>query len=250
MTDSYASAPIPSGNFRVGDVFSTSFSIFGRRFLAFLILAVVIFIPVIAFGLIVGGGALAADATAAFGVTAVIAVFLTIAAQIATQGASLFGVVQEARGQAFSIGEAISAGLRSILPLLGVAIVTGILIAIGTLLLVVPGLILMCMFYVVAPVCVAERAGVFGSISRSVDLTKGYRWQIFGIVVVLWVAGFAISYVSQRIFLPMGVAGYLITQLLTIIVTAFGAVVTGVSYYRLRVAKEGIDISQIARVFD
>ena len=115
----------------------------------------------------------------------------------------------------------------------------------------VPGLILFCMFYVAVPVCVVERPGVFASLSRSAFLTKGYRWKVFGTLIVIMIASIAVQYVARLI---LGSAGLYVllfgAQVLNTVVGAFGSVLNGVIYYQLRVAKEGVDIETIARVFD
>ena len=46
-------------------------------------------------------------------------------------------------------------------------------ILVGLMLLIVPGLILMVMWYVAVPVCVVERAGPIGSLGRSQRAHQG-----------------------------------------------------------------------------
>ncbi|MER8441207.1 hypothetical protein NKH36_33005 [Mesorhizobium sp. M1312] len=46
---------------------------------------------------------------------------------------------------------------------------------------------------VAVPVLVQERLGVFGSMARSSDLTKGSRWALFGLFLVMIVAVIAIE---------------------------------------------------------
>ena len=64
-----------------------------------------------------------------------------------------------------------------------VAFVTGVMVGIGFVLLVVPGLILACMFFVAVPVAVVERPGVFEALARSGRLTRGHRVPILGVLV-------------------------------------------------------------------
>src|SRR3546814_8344703 len=47
---------------------------------------------------------------------------------------------------------------------------------------------LFCMWAVVAPALVEERTGVFGAFGRSRELTKGARWKVFGLELILLVA--------------------------------------------------------------
>ncbi len=111
----------------------------------------------------------------------------------------------------------------------------------------------MTMLWVVIPAAVIERPGVIDSLSRSAELTKGYRWQIFGIIVILTVvtlvAAFAIAFA-----IIVSDAGPTILVLGNLIITAFftalGAVISAVGYHDLRVVKEGVGIEEIAAVFD
>ena len=56
---------------------------------------------------------------------------------------------------------------------------------IGFLLIIVPGLILITIWSVAAPVVVLERPGVFAALGRSRELVRGNGWQVFGVIFVL-----------------------------------------------------------------
>lgn len=66
----------------------------------------------------------------------------------------------------------------------GIWLSTTWLVLIGTALLAAPGLALVTIFWVVAPVVVIEQRGVFMSFRHSVELTKGNRWKILGILAL------------------------------------------------------------------
>ena len=57
----------------------------------------------------------------------------------------------------------------------GVGIVSFVLLVASSLALIVPGLIVYVMLCVALPVCLIERKGVFASIGRSAELTRGHR---------------------------------------------------------------------------
>src|SRR5262249_15269663 len=107
-------------------------------------------------------------------------------------GAITYGVVQDLRDGSVSIGEAIAVAARRFLPMFGVALAVGILVFLGVILLLVPGIIVGCMYFVAAPVCIVERAGVGASLSRSRFLTKGHRWQIFGVYALVLILAFIV----------------------------------------------------------
>jgi hypothetical protein len=110
-------------------------------------------------------------------------------------GAMTYGVVQDLRGRTMSIVQAGAIAVRRFLPLIGVAIVAGLLFWLGFALLIVPGLIVYCLYFVAAPACIAEQAGVGASLSRSRFLTKGHRLQIFGAAALIWIVWLIVNLV-------------------------------------------------------
>jgi hypothetical protein len=141
----------------------------------------------------------------------------------------------------------------------GTGLVVTIASGAGMLLLLVPGLVFMVAACVAVPAAVVERPGVVGAIQRSFDLTRGSRWPLFAaggvVLVVLW----ALSLVTQVAFglaafaIPggQGVAFRMIgTQLGNALFSVIPAVAIAVSYHDLRLAKEGVDTAELAKVFE
>src|SRR5207302_7500833 len=96
------------------------------------------------------------------------------------QAVILHAAFQDMRGRAVNLGESLSVGLRRFLPIIGASILLSLGAAVGMLLLIVPGLILLTMWYVAIPACVVEELGPARSLGRSSELTRGNRWKIFG----------------------------------------------------------------------
>jgi hypothetical protein len=105
---------------------------------------------------------------------------------------SLVSDVQDGRRD-FSAGELIEATWPVVLPLIGAGILAGIGIAIGFLLLLVPGLFLLTIWSVIAPVIVVERSGAIDAFGRSRQLVKGNGWQVFGVIAVVFVITGAVT---------------------------------------------------------
>jgi hypothetical protein len=93
---------------------------------------------------------------------------------------------------------------RSVAPvlpaLIGAGILAGIAIAIGFVLIIVPGLFLLTIWAVLAPSIVVEKRGVFEAFERSRALVKGHGWQVFGVIVVLFLLQIVVGGVVQAIF--------------------------------------------------
>lgn len=104
-----------------------------------------------------------------------------------TQGALVRITVSYAEGTPTSVGQALSASLRALVPLVVLAVLLALGIALGFALLFVPGIILWLMWSVAAPALVEERCGVIAAFGRSRALTKGARWRILALELVVLV---------------------------------------------------------------
>ena len=89
------------------------------------------------------------------------------------------------------------------------------------------------------------------SLRRSAFLTRGRRWKIFGLWLVVIVASELASIALGRASAPAtGQRSAVVLYVWDSATTAFSAVMTAVSYYFLRLDKEGAGIDEIAAVFD
>jgi hypothetical protein len=243
MVDSFVVSPVAeTPAIRVGDVLSKSWSLFVGRWAPFVGLALIAFAPQFLFSVLIpkSGG------------VAIIGSILQIACTSLADAAIIYGVVQVLRGRDFTFGNSLQFGFARLGPVVGLSLVVGILAGLGAILLLVPGFIVMTMYAVAIPVCVAEQLGVFASMSRSAFLTKGNRWRIFGIVILVGLATMLVAGLVGFVIALVGGVRVVDIALYPIeaIAGAFNAVMVGVLYYQLRVAKEGVDIEKIAAVFD
>jgi len=159
----------------------------------------------------------------------------------------------------FGPGEVARLGLPRVFHIIAVSIVMAVLVWVGFLLLVIPGIIVALMLAVALPVTVIERRGVIESLGRSRSLTKGYRGHIFGLYVV---AGIISTVVWLVVFLPAsGIfsndppavlpwgAVLAMTLLSVVSLVLYNAGVVAL-YHELRGAKEGSDADEIVAAFD
>lgn len=121
------------------------------------------------------------------------------------------------RGGGTSVGAAIAAGFALLLPYFLAVVLTGVPIAVGLTLFVVPGLYLMGRFLPLGPVMVAEgERNPISAIGRTWRLTKGHGWAITGVFLLVFVAGFVLASVIGAIIglilylaLPEGLAAFI-----------------------------------------
>jgi hypothetical protein len=137
----------------------------------------------------------------------------------------------------YSVGSLV----QSVTPVLGPLIVAGILagigIGIGLLLLIVPGLFLLTIWAVIAPVIVLERRDALASFGRSRELVRGHGWQVFGVIVVLFLVQFIITAVLNAIANSVSdsFVGYTISDLIVrVLVAPFTALAAAVLFFELK----------------
>lgn len=181
---------------------------------------------------------------------------------IVVGAAVTYATVQELRGHRVDFAEFFGRGLAQAGAAVKVALLSGILLILAFIALVVPGLVLYTMWWVAIPVAVIERPGAVASLRRSAELTKGVRWRIFALILGFLFAVLgggllivAVIVVGAELSAGIGavaldwisiIAGWILSAALM----ATQAVLIAVSYYHLRVAKEGVGIDEIAAVFD
>jgi hypothetical protein len=212
-------------------VFERIFEIYRDQFTLLIPAALVVFVPVaIVSGLIYAGdaGILGALIVAALGT-------------IATywfQGM----VVEAARDildgrRDHTIGSLARSTTPVIVPLLIAGILAGLGIGIGLILLIVPGLYLLTIWAVLAPVIVIERSAVMGAFGRSRELVRGSGWQVFGVIVVLFLLQLVVTGVIQALANDVAdsVVGYSVADLLVrLLVAPLSALAAAVLYFELK----------------
>jgi hypothetical protein len=233
--------------FRVGAAVSKTFRIFSRNAVPFSLIAIIVWLPV---GFVeyytldmpqqqqqLWNGAAA-------GLGGIL--------QLVAVAAILFATFQDMRGRPVRIGESVQRGLRRFFPLIGGGFLVGLGVVAGFILLIVPGFMWLTRWYVFAPVCVVEQKGPLGSMKRSAELTKGSRWKLFAIFIIIMLVGSltggAIALVLASSRSPLAVLAF--QGIWQGVWSAFNNILSVVIYHDLRVTKEGADIESIASVFD
>jgi uncharacterized membrane protein len=99
--------------------------------------------------------------------------------------ALVYAVIELRRTGVASASESLRRGLKSLPKVFIVTLLYTIVVGVGYILLIVPGIIFSLMYPLVVPVAVAENLGPIEAFNRSAGLTDGYKWLIF-ITYFLW----------------------------------------------------------------
>jgi MFS family permease len=262
MTD----ASLPAGrfterDFRIGQVFSRAWSVFSGNFLKFMVVTGIASLPPLLIPQ--PSPATPENPFGGVGLTFFLVMFLTIVLGMLSQAIVLYGAFQDMRGRPVSLADCLKVGLHRFFPIVGLALSEGVAVMLASMLLIVPGMILYMMWFVATPVCVVEQLGPFRSLGRSRELTKGHRWKLFGLMLVILIPALIVGAILGVVIAILGTGGFLsmstalatpLGQVVNLIWSAawsaFYAVMVVVTYHDLRVAREGIDTEQIAAVFE
>lgn len=163
-----------------------------------------------------------------------------------------YGVVRHLRGGHADFAESVAHFVRRVFAVLGVGLAVAVVTGIGFVLLIVPGVWLTIVLWVALPAVVIERGGL-GAISRSAELTRGFRGPIFGLAAILVVANFVVATVAGWIAAAMltdALLTWCVLQFVLVVMSGIYATAVSVTYHDLRVLKEGVDTRSVSTVFE
>jgi hypothetical protein len=246
-----------TGKLDIGRVIQELFSVLGRNLATFAVLAVILTgVPSLLVGLVqvnfIEHGQAINWQTMLGGVVAGLAGLIL-------QGTVIYGTVTDLNGRRATLAECLSIGLSSFLPLLGIGILMGFAIALGFVLLIVPGVMLACAWCVAVPVFVVEQPPLFDVFGRSARLTAGNRWRIFGLFVLYMLASIVVELVlgvfsgAAKLATGGGVTlmqAVIFAPIVSVITALIGATGGAVLYVELRRLRDGVGPEGLAAIFD
>ena len=181
------------------------------------------------------------------------------------QGATVVAVSQLHLGRPITIAAAFAGIKGRVFELCALAFVVGVLIGLGFLLLIVPGVLLALRWSIVVPAAVLEHKSITDAMSRSADLTKGLRGRVFVMYVLyllltiilssLWqipAAGATLAAATAGTPPPVWASileavGGFVTQTLVGPLLTIGLTLI---YYEARVRKEAFDLEHMMAEID
>lgn len=174
----------------VGALFRDALAVFGRHAWLFIALSAAVVVPA---ELIVEGVGLEMftsgydnSPTLAEAAVPTIVEFLVVTPIIAA--ICIYALHTIAEGQRPRAGGVFVAGFEAFTPLFAAVLLAALGIALGLLLLILPGVYLAVRWYFVPQAVVVEGARGPGALARSSSLVDGFWWRTFGLIVLANVA--------------------------------------------------------------
>jgi hypothetical protein len=167
---------------------------------------------------------------------AILAVLVSLVALFWLQAALVKAVEDIRDGRAdLSVGDTFQAAKAHLAAVLVAGILAGIGIAIGFVLLIIPGLVLLTFWCVIVPTIVIEGKSAGESFGRSFELVRGHFWRVLGVIVLAVLIYFGFEIVLALILSPLAdwLKNFVSTVVSGTLTAPFFALVLTVLYFRL-----------------
>ncbi len=154
-------------------------------------------------------------------------------------------------GRECQLSDAFAAIYQHLFPIIGISILLILAMAVGAFLLLIPFFMVLCSTYVAFFARVSEDLSILQSIERSVQLTREYRWQIFGVYLVINIISSIFDWVLSLFQQVLGTEILTIVELLAMNINVLFMIVSaGLIFHTLRYVKEGHNTKDIETVFE
>jgi hypothetical protein len=262
------------GAMTVGDILDRGLKMLLTNLPAFYLINLMVLWPIIVLQIILPIAASSGSGTVV-AIGGLLAFVLFLVLQPIGTAAILHIISQDFIDRRVSIGSAISFAMRRFGILLGTAILAGLVIGVGFILCVIPGILFSIWYVFYAQVVVVEGLGGMNALNRSKTLTEGFRGRVLGVLFLIFIitaiVSFSVSMLLETVLpshelVPIraknqfdfgGVMGrpiypnvfinVIVAQLLNILVQTYGAICATLLYFDLRNRKEGFDLELAAR---
>jgi glycerophosphoryl diester phosphodiesterase family protein len=241
----------------LGDILSAAWQIYTKNAASLLLIVAVVVVPLSFIGALVSGVVFNEDETVRAGVvsgnrSAVVGLFVGLILALiglvivfVLQAAILRGAAQATIGDPVDVEASYRWGLRRFPSVLLLAILVGITVLVGFILLIIPGLIFIVMFSVAIPVLVIENRKGTEAMSRSWNLVKGHFWHVVLVLIVTALITGLVSGIVGAIGGHNWFIAWIFDAVAQIITAPFTALVSVLLYLDLRARSEALTAEQL-----
>jgi hypothetical protein len=219
----------------VGGILGEAWGLYTKFFVRFFLIALIVFLITNLLNALLGS--LVSSSSGLIVFVALLTVVVSLVGTFWLQGALVYAVEDVRDGRIdSSIGELFERVRPYLGTLIGAGILAGLGIALGFVLLIVPGLILLTWWCLIAPVIVLEGKHVGESFGRSRELVRGHGWTVFGVVIISVLLTAIASGIIRAIFSFLGhfLSIWIGGSIASAIVEPFLAIALTLMYFHLR----------------
>jgi hypothetical protein len=181
---------------------------------------------------------------------------LLLGAITALIGVLIYAVLQAAMiraGAQATIGDPVDVeasyryGFRRLGSVLLVGLLVAVIVGIGFILLIIPGIILLVFLSVAIPALVVEDRRGTEALGRSWDLVRGDFWHTLGVIVVVYLIVAIVSGIIGAIGGDAWALRWIFTAIAQIVTTPFAALASVLLYLDLRARSEALSSETLRR---
>ena len=224
----------------IGGVLGEAWGLYTKFFARFFTIAIIVYLIVNLVNALIATAF--GDGTGAALLLALITVVVSLVGTFWLQGALVYAVDDVRDGRIdTTVGQVFERVRPYLGTLIGAGILAGLGIAVGFVLLIIPGLILLTWWCLIVPVIVLEGKPVGESFGASRELVRGHGWTVFGIVIITAILSAIASGLIQAIFSFLGsfLRYWIGGSIASAIVGPFLAIALTLTYFKLRELRTG-----------
>ncbi|QJR37703.1 hypothetical protein [Gemmatimonas groenlandica] len=229
------------------EIVDAAFTLYRRDFQQYIMVGAIAYSPMIVFSLLTQGMTGTGQILVSVGAAVIGLVIATlVGAAVTRMGADVY-----LGGQA-DVGRTVAAVLPLVPMLIMGALLTMLMVVPGLILLIVPGVYLAIRLFALSQIIVLEKMGPVDAVTRSFELTKGRAGPVFLTLLLLYGLYFALSFGVTLAVALFGspVLQTVVSSVLSIFCFPILGLAALVLYYDLRIRNEGFDVEHMAQSLD
>jgi hypothetical protein len=239
----------------VGEILDTGFRLLRNHFGLLIGISAVAYVPMGVFQVLIaqlaGAGTQQAPATAIPMLILVLLLALAYAVALPLVATALTMAIGDVYvGRPTSAGQALRRSWSILLPVVGTSLLATLLIMLGFIALVVPGIWLVLSYWVSSQVMVLERTFGMAALRRSGELMKGNKGRAFAVGLVAFVLMMVVSGGATWALNAWPIANAVASTIVGMVTYAFLYAVIVVFYFDVRCRREAFDLEHLAQLVE
>ena len=226
----------------LGEILSAAFNIYKANASQLILIVAVVVAPLSLVSAVFSGVVFdyAGRGLGVFLLVGAIGALIAVLISAVLQAAILRAAAQATIGDPVDVEASYRYGLKRLWSVILVSILVGLVVAVGFILLVIPGIIFLVFLSVSIPVLIVEGRRGTEAMGRSWNLVKGHFWHAFAVIVVAAVIVGIISGIIGAIGGNNWAVRWIFTAIAQILTVPFASLVSVLLYLDLRARSESL----------